>query len=136
MSTVKLMLRDDRTRFRPGEQIEGGVAWQLDRRAKSIEVRLFYYTKGKGTTDLVVVDHAKFEDPPPERAEKFEFCLPAAPYSFSGKLISFVWAVEAVVLPGKQSARLEFVVSPSGREIDLDQTQLHGDRAASDARAG
>ena len=47
------------------------------------------------------------------------FVLPPAPYSFSGKLISLIWAVEVVAEGIKEASRLEFTLSPDGREITL-----------------
>jgi len=127
MSTLRILLRDQRRSYWPGERIEGGVAWQLDRPAKAIEVRLFYYTKGKGTTDVVVVDQVRFEQPPEQEVRPFQFQLPAGPYSFSGKLISLIWAIELVAFPGQEAERLEFTLGPGGREISL--------RAAAQAHA-
>jgi hypothetical protein len=51
--------------------------------------------------------------------EKFEFALPEGPQSFSGKLISLIWAVELVVEKSKESQRIEFVLSPFDAEIVL-----------------
>ena len=52
--------------------------------------------------------------------QRVKFTLPAAPYSFSGKLISLIWAVE-LVADDSDSARWEFVLGPDGAEILLDQ---------------
>lgn len=45
--------------------------------------------------------------------------LPADPYSFSGTLISLVWALEVVAEPGGAAGRIDVVVSPTGNEIRL-----------------
>jgi hypothetical protein len=45
---------------------------------------------------------------------------PSGPYSFSGRLISLLWALEAVAEPGGEVARREIVLSPSGEEVRLD----------------
>ena len=55
----------------------------------------------------------------------FRFQLPDAPYSFSGKLISLIWAIEAVAEGIKEAARYEFVLAPEGREIELGSTTKH-----------
>jgi hypothetical protein len=119
MSQLKLGLRDNRTAFRPGEEIVGAAGWQLDRPPKSVEVRLFWYTCGKGTQDVGVVDTVRFEQPQREEARPFRFIAPAEPYSFTGKLITLVWALELVVKPGDESARLELTISPTGQPIVL-----------------
>ena len=40
--------------FKPGETIEGEVSWHLDDDAGAIEIRLFWYTDGKGSQDVEV----------------------------------------------------------------------------------
>lgn len=119
MSWMTLDLRGGKTSFKPGESVEGSVRWELDAPPSKVEVRLFWYTRGKGTEDVAVEGSAAWESP--SNAEKREFALnlPEAPYSFSGKLISVLWAVEAVVEPPSEVARVEIVVSPSGAEVVL-----------------
>jgi hypothetical protein len=105
--------------FRPGDDVEGTVRWRLDQPPRSIELRLFWYTEGKGDQDVGVVEALPFADPGQEDHRSFRFRLPAGPFSFSGKLISLLWAIEAVAEPGDSSGRLEITVSPTGREILL-----------------
>ena len=88
MNQLKLGTRDNQKVFRPRDEISGGAGWQLDKPARVIEVRLFWYTRGKGTEDSHVFDTVRFEDPPQEGAQPFCFTGPAMPYSFSGKLVS------------------------------------------------
>lgn len=129
MNELKIGIREEQTAFQPGDVLRGGAGWQLDEPPKSVEARLFYYTRGKGTEDVEVVATVPFEEPRQQDARPFEFKLPAAPYSFSGKLISVIWAVELVTEPSGEAARTEFVLSPSGEEI-----LLHG--PGNDASAG
>ena len=119
MNQLKLGTRDNRTEFRPGEEIARAAGWQLDQPPQSVEVRLFWFTRGKGTEDVGVMDTVRFEQPQREEARPFRFTAPAEPYSFSGKLISLVWAIELVVQPGPDSSRLELTLSPTGKEILL-----------------
>jgi hypothetical protein len=118
---MKIGTRDNRTEFRPGEEILGAAGWQLAQSPKSVEVRLFWYTRGKGTEDVEVVETVRFDNPQREEARPFRFTVPAEPYSFSGKLISLIWALELVALPGKESARLDLTISPTGKEILLNK---------------
>jgi hypothetical protein len=55
-----------------------------------------------------------------EETRSFRFRLPEAPYSFSGKLISLVWALELVLEPSKEVTRREIIVAPGGQEVHLD----------------
>jgi len=119
MNQLKLGTRDNGTEFRPGEEIAGAAGWQLDQAPQSVEVRLFWYTRGKGSEDVGVVDTVRFEQPPREEARPFRFVAPAEPYSFSGTLISLLWAIELVVQPGQDSSRLELTISPTGKEVLL-----------------
>jgi len=119
MSDLKILLRDERLNYRPGETIEGVAGWRLDQPPKSVELRLFWFTRGKGTEDVGVVNQVNFSEPQLEEGRKFSFTLPADPWSFSGQLVSLIWALELVAQPGDQSTRVEIVVSPSGQEIQL-----------------
>jgi hypothetical protein len=94
----------------------------LDAKPKSAEVRLFWYTEGKGTRDLEVVATQELDAPNQNDERPFRFAAPEAPYSFSGKLISLIWALELVTEPGGQAERLQVAVSPTGEEIMLTET--------------
>jgi hypothetical protein len=119
MSKLKIGTRDERRSFQPGDELAGAAGWELDKPAKAVEVRLLWFTRGKGTEDVGVVETARFEEPKQAEARPFQFRLPPAPCSFSGKLISLIWALELVVLPSKESTRFEFVIGPEGKEIVL-----------------
>jgi hypothetical protein len=127
MNTLKIATRDNRISFRPGEEVVGAAAWQLDEAPKAVEVRLFWFTRGKGTSDVTVVQTLRFDSPKMEEARPFQLSIPAEPYSFSGKLISLIWALELVVKPGKEADRLEITVSPKGDEITLHKNDRNED---------
>jgi hypothetical protein len=119
VSWLQIEMCDGVTAFHPGDEIEGTVRWRLDPAPQRLEVRLFWYTRGKGDQDVGVVETLPFDNPGIEERRSFRFRLPAGPYSFSGKLISLLWAIEAVAEPGSASERCEITVSPTGREIVL-----------------
>jgi len=119
MSTLTITFADHGRAFAPGAAIVGEVAWELAKPAKAVEVRLFWYTQGKGTQDVQVVKSEVFADPPLSDKRPFRLVAPVAPYSFSGKLISLLWAVELVVKPGDEAERRELVIAPGGKEIVL-----------------
>jgi hypothetical protein len=123
MDLIELQTDDGRTAYLPGEALSGTVSWRLDAAADGVEVRLFWYTRGKGTTDVQVVKAQHFDSAGMSGQRSFRFVLPEEPYSFSGKLISLVWALEAVVQPGDRTQRLELVVGPGAREVVLDTVQ-------------
>lgn len=105
--------------FRAGEKLTGTAEWKFPVPPGSLELRVLWFTRGKGTQDTMVVARKKF--PKPENSGKSPFCfiLPASPFSFSGKLISLVWAIEMLQVKTAQFFRREFVLSSSGKEIVL-----------------
>jgi hypothetical protein len=119
MSAIDIALAAGRNAFRPGEDVGGAAHWQLDAAPERVEIRLIWYTQGKGTQDVEIVDRMSFEQPQADETQGFRFHLPDGPYSFSGKLISLAWAIEAVAEPSGDAGRVEIVVSPSGSEVVL-----------------
>lgn len=109
----------------PGDEIQGTVHWTLSAPPTSIQTRLFWYTEGKGDRDLSVVNESSVDASAPSGSAPFTFRLPAGPYSFSGKLISLIWAIEAVAEPGEETARVELTVGPGGREARIDTSEAN-----------
>ena len=119
MSALRIDISGGLRGYKPGETISGRVTWQVDEAPQSAELRLFWYTSGKGTQDVENVDSAVFQTPQMNDDRNFSLTLPRQPYSFSGKLISLVWALELIVEPGSNVQRQEFVMSASGAEVVL-----------------
>jgi hypothetical protein len=118
MSELQLNIDGDRQGFTPGGSLAGHASWDVSG-VTTAEVRLFWYTKGKGTQDVQIVDTVVFESPQNRDRREFRMGLPDQPYSVSGKLISIVWALELLVERGAHVERREFVLSPTGREIQI-----------------
>lgn len=104
----------------PGTELRGTVHWALRVPPTSIQTRLFWYTEGKGDRDLSVVQESSIDTSATSGSTPFTFRLPAGPYSFSGKLISLIWAIEVIAEPGGETARVELTVGPEGREARID----------------
>ena len=121
MSSLRIATGNQKTTFLPGEEVHGAVSWTLEKQPRSAEVRLFWYTEGKGTRDLAIVAQQSFAEPKQSDERAFRFTLPPAPYSFSGRLISLVWAIELVIEPGDHAERVQITVSPTGKEIVLSE---------------
>lgn len=119
MDWIQVDTADGRLSFLPGETVEGVASWHLDPPLESVELRLFWYTEGKGDQDVQIVETVSFGQPGADDRRAFRVRLPAGPYSFSGKLISLTWALEVVAEPGTRAGRALLVVSPTGREILL-----------------
>lgn len=109
----------DNRAYVPGETLRGTASWQMGETPPSVVLRLFFHTEGRGTQDVEVVATREFDAPTSVERRSFEFVLPEGPYSFSGKLISLIWALELVVGDDGPVERLTFVLSPTAEEIDL-----------------
>ena len=123
--SVSLTPRDPNTQRKPEEVLELRGEWQLADIPKTLEARLFWYTRGKGTEDVWIVATRPLS-PSVAGSESIKFRLADAPYSFSGALITLAWAVELVA--DDEVARWEFTMSPTGAEIRLDQSAEHAGR--------
>ncbi|MBP7633626.1 hypothetical protein KBA41_05625 [Candidatus Ozemobacteraceae bacterium] len=107
------------TGLKPGEELRGRAVWNLAAAPQKLEIRLFWYTRGRGTRDVGVVECQTIARPGITGEEAFTFHLPDGPYSFSGKLISVIWAVELVADEETVGERAEFILAPDRREILL-----------------
>jgi hypothetical protein len=123
MSGLHLTLADEKTKYRPGETLEGVAFWELAARPAAIEVHLYWRTQGKGTADLQVVHTERFDGVAAQDRRPFRIPLPPGPYSVSGILVSLVWGVELVTEPKGEAANVEIVISPTGEEIRLQQVE-------------
>ena len=117
MNTISIEI--EKREYTPSEELAGEVSWQLEVAPEAIEIRLFWYTSGKGDRDTHIEQTKRYQRVTSTGSERFTFTLPAEPYSFSGKLISLLWAIEIVAQPGADSDRVEFVMAPEGKEVLL-----------------
>lgn len=122
MSPLNILLDDDRTEFEPGETIWASIEWSLPNAPDSIELRAVWNTVGKGTRDLGIEHSIVFDSPNSSDSRRVEVPLPNAPYSFSGQLVSLVWALELVALPSRESTRKEITIAPGGSEVLLQRS--------------
>ncbi len=120
MEKLSIVLNEDKAAFAPRETIRGTVRCSLDAGIRHLVLSLFWYTAGKGTRDVGVIETRQFDEPGAVGWKDFSFTLPDGPYSFSGKLISLIWALELTCSPGSDTVRREITVSPTGQEIILD----------------
>ncbi len=118
MSQITIQLDNAVAAYLPGASISGTIVWQIaDPPAESLEIRLLWFTRGKGDRDYDVVDSVTIPVPQASDQAPFEFLAPAWPISFSGKLISLIWAVEVILFPDRQAENREIVISPVGEPL-------------------
>jgi len=117
------IILDQAASYVPGETISGSAKWsELDKKTKTVEIRLIWYTEGKGDADVDVVDMLPVEQPDPAGETQFSFTAPTRPFSFSSKLISLIWAVEVVEFPSGEGEKITLTISPTRNEVVLDKT--------------
>lgn len=116
---LELRLNQDPTTLVPGQVIDGTAGWRLDDTPRSAELRLFWYTEGRGTCDVGLVEVLRLPVNQASLTGTFRFTLPAAPYSFQGQLVALKWAIELIVNDGKLVERLDLVVSPWVEQVSL-----------------
>jgi hypothetical protein len=126
MSSLHIDTAEQRTAFEPGAEIEVYLEWDLDEPAEAVELRLVWNTSGKGTTDIAVADTVRFDAPSQRESRQATLTLPTSPYSFSGTLVSLIWALELVALPGGESARQEITIGPGGEEVVITAAEGEG----------
>jgi hypothetical protein len=118
---LTLQTTDGGTWFKPGELVEGRASWYVGQSedVETIEVRLFWYTSGKGTQDVGIVRVLRTESPDTSGYRDFSIRVPEGPYSFSGKLITLSWAIELVALPSGETERLDLRIGPQPVEVEI-----------------
>jgi hypothetical protein len=132
MDWLEVTIPSGRTAFAPGEEIEAAAVWRLDEMPDSLEIRLFWFTEGKGDRDTGIVACDPIQASPSGHLT-CRFRLPdLVPSSFSGKLVSLLWAVELVAEPGERAGRVDLIVSPTGKELML---YCEGSTGGTDASA-
>ena len=119
MSELRIEVDGGRRWFLPGDTLSGRAVWHLEDDTETIEVRLFWYTSGKGTEDVVIIDSVRTDAAGTAGERSFSFRLPDGPYSFSGSLITLAWALEIIALPHGATERIDFIVAPTPVEVRL-----------------
>lgn len=119
MKQSSLTIADGRQAFEPGETIQIVAEWSCRQAPERAELQLLWFTRGKGDTDRALVQSIPLDAPQAAERRTIELQLPEAPYSFSGTLISLVWAVRLELFGAAKSKQLDIVVSPLAREVVL-----------------
>jgi len=130
MNNLEIQLDSNKMAFVPGEEIRGIAKWQLDYEPGSMELSLFWHTEGRGIQDTGIAETIVFENAGAFGQKDFKFIAPAGPYSFSGKLVSIIWALEFATAKGKDVCRKDITISPTGQKIEAGESIPDSDEAA------
>lgn len=118
---ISIQIDYDHKDYTPGQTIAGTVSWTAEsttKRKKNVSICLFYKTSGRGTEEVHTVAETSW--PKEQLQGSFEFTLPHQPYSFSGKLISLSWGLEAISSSQKETVIYDINLIPNGQAILLD----------------
>jgi hypothetical protein len=106
--------------FEPGGRIRGVASWSAEVKPSGMELRLVRETRGPGGRDFKIAMAVPLHGPlAAADGRPFAIDLPDAPYSFQGALISLVWTLQLVALPGEESTAASIIVAPGGRALEL-----------------
>ena len=130
--TITVKAAEEMRARRPGDVLELTFEWSLSEAPESVEARLCWFTQGKGTQDITIVE-TQPATPAMRGEQRVRFKLPSAPYSFSGRLVSLIWAVELVA--DDLAERWEFQLGPQGKEVLLGDSVQRLPGASDYARA-
>ena len=117
MNNVSIHLDHEAGCFTPGDTLAGTVEWAGAAKPRRVEVRLFWFTSGIALKQVGIVSRLVVKNHNQPNSARFEFILPAGPWSFSGPLLTLNWAAEVVLFPSKESAFATFTFGPNGTRI-------------------
>lgn len=120
---IRIETENNQLSFQPGDVIPIQVNWDVSTTC-DIEVDLCWSTKGRGTTDKFYAENQVIHlQGKPKGSKDLGFQAPIGPYSFSGKLISLVWSIEATRKSDDEYGALEIIIAPQKKELILTETK-------------
>jgi hypothetical protein len=100
-----------RKKLLPYETVAGRVEWRLESVPRGLELRLCWFTRGRGTVEAETVAALPLGDTK-DGARDFAFVLPGEPWSTGGRLVEIVWGLEVVAKKQGGLALEELIVAP------------------------
>ncbi len=118
--TLTLALEQGIAAFEPGARVRGVASWSAVVKPSGMELRLVRETRGPGGRDFKIAETVPLPEPLAAVDRRpFAIDLPNGPFSFQGGLISLVWTLQLVALPGQETTSASIVVAPDARALEL-----------------
>jgi len=117
MDPLRIQLDGERTCFAPGETLKLIVAWKLAQSAEALELRLSWFTQGRTTAEMAVVETRRIENPGLEGQQQLELKAPGFPFSFRGVLFEISWALDLISFPSENVVRQLIVIAPNAKAV-------------------
>ncbi len=108
---IRIELKSEKNRFRPGDVLEGEAVWEFSTVPKSITVSLDWETEGKGDSDGEVCVEQSWSPQSQLGRVAFRWTLPEGPVSLNGKLFSVQWLLRIWSVNPDQEAEMKIVIS-------------------------
>lgn len=121
MTASRIILDRNPANYAAEEMITGRVEWNLDKAPSDAQLRLFWYTEGKGDSDVVMVVKQAL---PAATDLQHAFSIPAPihPPSYQGRLLSVLWSLEVVGLPRTSLPQPQvLVIGPQAQALQAGQ---------------
>lgn len=115
--SIEVRLLEPRECWTPGETVRAGIRWSAQAAPDRLEVRLLWETRGQGDREEGVAASVEVAAPGWQGEHTAELTLPRGPWSYDGRLLQIVWLVDSVLWPAGEQARVELVLSPTGRAL-------------------
>ena len=106
---IQINIKDDNIMFLPGDEIEGEARWELPQAPARLVVNVYWFTDGSVSN---IVEGLELKSAEASGTLPFTFKLPVTPYSYSGRLFSISWEIEAYSESPDERCARPFIMSP------------------------
>jgi len=113
---IHLNIKDENIIFMPGDEIQGEALWELPQAPVKLAVNVYWFTDGSVSH---IVHGQELSSVAAAGTLPFKFKLPVTPYSYSGKLFSISWEIEAYSVSPDERCACPFIMSPYNTSGEL-----------------
>ncbi|MBK8010361.1 MAG: DUF3592 domain-containing protein [Deltaproteobacteria bacterium] len=113
IGTLTLALEPLRVNDQPGTLV-GQASWRLNADCDGLELRFFWYVSGKSDHVFRTIEVRPLTNIEPLGTYPFAVAIPESPPAMSGELFTLTWALELVVIGGRDAVRLDLPTDTDG----------------------